>query len=430
MFKFLSFNSISFNRQSVIFARLFMIQTKTLYISYDGMTDPLGQSQVIPYLSGLAQNGYDITLLSTEKKDKLIQNGDMIAKLLKEKGIKWEHILFTKNPPLLSKFYDLEKLKAKALKLHKQNNYKLVHCRSYVAAEAGLRLKQRFNIKFLFDMRGFWVDERVDGGLWNLNNPAYKRLYNWYKKKEAAFISNADAIVSLTHAGKKEMLNWKSYSGQQIDVIPCSADFDLFSLTNDDQKNAAREKTGIAKDALVVSYLGSIGTWYMIDEMLRFFKLLKQKNDNAKFLFISNGEHELIKLKALQIGINHNDLVLTSGSRKEVPFLSKAADVSLSFIKPCYSKISSSPTKLGELLAMGIPVICNSGVGDVKQIVESTHGGLMFDNFDDASFENIIQQLSKVINLSPEEIRNNAFQIYDLHKSQKQYLSIYKRLLP
>ncbi len=407
-----------------------MVATKTLYISYDGMTDPLGQSQVIPYLSGLAQNGYDITLLSTEKQDKLNENGELISKLLKEKGIKWEYILFTKNPPFVSKFYDLEKLKAKAARLHNQNNYSLVHCRSYVAAEAGLRLKQKYNVKFLFDMRGFWVDERVDGGLWDLRNPVYKKLYNWYKKKEAAFISNADAIVSLTHAGKKEMLTWKSYLGQSIDVIPCSADFDLFSLTDEQQKLEARQQLNIPGDALVVSYLGSIGTWYMIDEMLRFFKLLKEKDAGAKFLFISNGEHDLIKAKATQNRIDHADLVLTSGSRKEVPFLSKAADVSLSFIKPCYSKISSSPTKLGELLAMGIPVICNSGVGDVKQIVESTHGGWVFDNFDDSTFHDIISRLSSIISLSPSSIRNSAFQIYDLKKSQQQYLSIYKRLLP
>lgn len=40
---------------------------KILFISYDGMTDPLGQSQVIPYLQGLSKQGYEIFLLSCEK---------------------------------------------------------------------------------------------------------------------------------------------------------------------------------------------------------------------------------------------------------------------------------------------------------------------------------------------------------------------------
>jgi len=37
-----------------------------LYVSYDGMTDSLGQSQVIPYLTEISKNGYDIHILSAE----------------------------------------------------------------------------------------------------------------------------------------------------------------------------------------------------------------------------------------------------------------------------------------------------------------------------------------------------------------------------
>ena len=41
-----------------------------LYLSYDGMTDPLGQSQVLPYIIGLSQEGFQFTLISFEKKDR------------------------------------------------------------------------------------------------------------------------------------------------------------------------------------------------------------------------------------------------------------------------------------------------------------------------------------------------------------------------
>ncbi len=393
------------------------------------MTDALGQSQVIPYVLGVAQAGYKVTLLSTEKHDRYKQYGERIRKLLSENNIVWEHILFTKNPPLVSKYFDLINLKTKAERLHKRENFKLVHCRSYVAADAGLLLKKKYGIKFLFDMLGFWVDERVDGGIWNLSNPVYKRLYTWYKKKEKTFIKNADAIISLTHAGKNEMQKWDGYTNQTIDVIPCSADFDLFTLTNEATKSYSRKKLGINSEDFVVSYLGSIGTWYMIDEMLQFFKLLKSKKSNSKFLFITNGEHEFIKSKAKQFGINEHDILLTSGTRAEVPDLVKASDMSISFIKPCYSKLSSSPTKLGELLAMGIPCLCNSGVGDVKETVINTKGGIIIDDFTDATFINAINKIDDAVRVSPGDIRKSAFEIYDLHKAQQHYVSIYKRLL-
>ena len=136
---------------------------KILYISYDGMTDQLGQSQVIPYLSQLSKMGYQITILSVEKKQKLMKLGGQIDGMLKNSGIKWVHLLFSSRPPLLSKMYDQWNLQSTAIRLHKENKYDLIHCRSYVAADAGLVLNKKFGVPYLFDMRGLWADEKVDG---------------------------------------------------------------------------------------------------------------------------------------------------------------------------------------------------------------------------------------------------------------------------
>ena len=38
-----------------------------LYISYDGITDPLGQSQILPYISELSRKGLKFHLISFEK---------------------------------------------------------------------------------------------------------------------------------------------------------------------------------------------------------------------------------------------------------------------------------------------------------------------------------------------------------------------------
>jgi hypothetical protein len=131
---------------------------KVLYISYDGMTDPLGQSQVIPYLQGLTKEGYIVTLLSFEKKAKYDKLAAHIRAKLDQSGIRWKACFFTKNPPFVSKMYDVWRLKQEAVKLYKEEKFDFTHCRSYVSTEAGLYLNKRFNVPFLFDMRGFWVD--------------------------------------------------------------------------------------------------------------------------------------------------------------------------------------------------------------------------------------------------------------------------------
>jgi hypothetical protein len=114
------------------------VKRKVLYITYDGLTDPLGQSQILPYLKGLSTYGYEFTILSFEKKDRFQKDRKLIGDLIKGSAIHWVPLMFSTRPPLLSKFYDAVRMKSKAVELHKKQQFDMVHCRSYVAADVGL----------------------------------------------------------------------------------------------------------------------------------------------------------------------------------------------------------------------------------------------------------------------------------------------------
>ena len=403
---------------------------KILYITYDGLTDPLGQSQILPYLKGLSSYGYQFTILSFEKKDRFKREKHTIEKLTSESGITWVPLWFTSDPPLLSKFYDAIRMRNKAFQLQKNYRFDMVHCRSYVAADVGLQLKKTFGIKFFFDMRGFWADEKKDGS-WNVKNPLYKKIYSYYKKREAAYLQNADYIISLTEAGKTEMMKWSSFDKTiPLQVIPCCADMEHFTLTDESSKQKARKILGIGTEYFVLSYLGSIGTWYMLEEMLLFFRQLKNKYSKAKFLFLTHSDPNQILSKAESLLVDKTDLVIREASRSEVPELMKASDVNISFIRPVYSKISSSPTKLGEVLSMGIPVIVNAGVGDVQSIIEYTNGGYVLKDFSEKDFKEAIDILPQLVNRNPKEIRQKGEHFYSLQRGIQLYRECYAELLP
>ncbi|MDO9376790.1 MAG: glycosyltransferase, partial [Ferruginibacter sp.] len=97
-------------------------------------------------------------------------------------------------------------------------------------------------------------------------------------------------------------------------------------------------------------------------------------------------------------------------------------------IKPCFSKLSSSPTKHGEIMAMGIPVITNSGVGDVKEIVEKYEAGYVVDDFTTAALENVIRQIIKNEPVKKEHIRNGAKEFYSLDLALERYQSVYEKI--
>ena len=137
-----------------------MENKQILYISYDGMTDHLGQSQVLPYLLGLIKEGYEFTILSFEKKDRYEKNKHIIQKITDAAGIRWVPMTFSTRPPVVSKFYDAVRMQRKAFDLHQEQNFAMIHCRSYIAANIGLKIKEKKGAKFFFDMRAFWADEK------------------------------------------------------------------------------------------------------------------------------------------------------------------------------------------------------------------------------------------------------------------------------
>jgi len=404
---------------------------EVLYLSYDGMTDPLGQSQVLPYLCGLAKNNYNITLLSCEKPLKFEQQKFIIEKICKDAGINWHPISYTAKPPIVSTIKDIGNLRKTAYKLHHQKKFKIVHCRSYIAAMVGLEMKRKFGTKFLFDMRGFWADERIDGGLWNLKNPIYKIIYNYFKRKELAYFTEADYIISLTEAGKNEISNWPKFKNQQlpIAVIPCCVDTKFFNYNTiaASNSNNLRQQLKINEGSFIMGYVGSIGTWYMLTEMLQCFKQLLKLKPEAKFLFITTEPESIILKEAEKLAINTNTITVKAATRNEVPLFISLMQISIFFIKPCYSKKASSPTKQGEIMAMGKPVICNAGVGDTDIVVDTYKSGIAIHQFNEASYNAALtQMLSTQFNAN--NIRQGAIDFYGLEKGIATYLFVYNNL--
>lgn len=391
------------------------------------MTDPLGQSQVIPYLSGLSAMGHQIWLMSCEKPERYATDKDLIRNLLTSNGITWVPIPYTSTPPVISTIGDIRRMRREALKCVQENNIDLLHCRSYISALSGMFVKQKTSKPWIFDMRGFWADERVDGNIWNLSNPLYRFIYNYFKRKEKQYLTDAAGVVSLTSNAAREINSWKGFENTQITVIPCCADLDHFQKDTS-AAQAFRTELNISDNNFVLSYLGSVGTWYMLDEMLQFFKQLLQSRPNALFLFITGDKPETILNKALEMGIPASSIRVRKASRKEVPRIASLSDASVFFIKPVFSKKASSPTKMGELMSMGIPLVCNAGVGDVEEILLDGGNGVLVSEFNNESYNKAVRELEKVLHLDPASEKACAQKYYSLSNGVKAYNDLYNRI--
>ena len=403
---------------------------KVLYISYDGMTDSLGQSQVLPYLKGLTKEGFQFHIISFEKEERFEAHRLHIQSICDDFGIVWHPLKYTKKPPLVSTIYDVVRMHRLAYKLHRSNNFSIIHCRSYLSAMVGMTMKRKFGTKFIFDMRGFWADERIEGGIWSLKNPILKVVYNYFKRKEIQYFQQADYIVSLTFNGKEEILSWDKLksSNLKIEVIPCCVDLELFDPKNVDFEDlrSLRVKLGYCDIDFVLGYVGSIGTWYMLSEMLDYFQVLLQQNSSAKMLFVSGENPETILTMARNKQIDTSKINVVSCLHKDVPTYISLFSESIFFIRPTFSKKASSPTKQGEIMAMGIPLVCNAGVGDTDFIVHKYSSGSVIESLNVKSFENNINSKTTY---QVEDIQFGAKDFFALDQGVKRYLKVYKSVL-
>jgi len=178
-----------------------------------------------------------------------------------------------------------------------------------------------------------------------------------------------------------------------------------------------------------LGYHGSIGSMYRIDRFLKLYELAKKVDHKISALIITRDATLLYELiEDLVPSSIHKDIHIQYGSRKNMPNLLQVVDISVSFIEPSYARQASSPTKIAESFAMGIPVICNPGVGDIEAQVNNLNGGKIIDFLSDKALEEISLNLSGIINLGGTRLREDSKKIFDLNVANERYKMIYNNI--
>jgi glycosyltransferase involved in cell wall biosynthesis len=340
-----------------------------LYISYDGMMEPLGQSQVLSYLERLTRDR-PIHLVSFEKRDDWRDRArrEEVRRRIAAAGIRWHPLRYHKRPSAPATALDIVVGSVVALFLTLRHRLPIVHARSYVAALMALPARMPGGARFLFDMRGLWADERVDAGLW----PKHGGLYRFAKAMERRYLERADAVVTLTRASREEIASFPYLVGHvpPITVIPTCADLARFS------RRPAEEGQGF-----IFGFVGAAGTWSLFDEVLAVFTAVRSLRPEVRLLIVNRNEHAYIEERLRHAGIDPDAVELVAAEHKDVPAFISRMTVAAALRKRTYSQIACAPTKLAEYLGCGVPCIVNEGVGDVVEIVEGNRVGVVLHDF-------------------------------------------------
>ncbi|WP_371375315.1 glycosyltransferase [Thalassotalea aquiviva] len=306
---------------------------------------------------------------------------EYINKRCQEYGITWLPKKYHKRPRTLATLLDIFTMLLEIRKFIVKKEKVLVHCRGYVPAVAGLIANKLFKVPYIFDMRALWIDEIIENGTLNKKSLLAKSLY----KLEGWMLRSASHIVSLTESAIPYLLlKHKGISADKFDVIPTCAAVEKFSYNKKDTKAPV-----IGTMGTLIS--GRIATSLIFDVMNAF----KNNIENCGFKFITRDCPKTILMQ----NTANLDVDITSATKETIN--DELADLSLAlvFFTPGVGTLGTSPTRLGEMFAAGIPVIVNDGVGDVSKIVDKYRVGIVLKS---EKPEAINQAVQEALNLLKE----------------------------
>jgi len=393
---------------------------KVLYISYDGIMEPLGYSQVLKYLEHLSTD-FDITLISYEKSSSRIINKDFLQmkQYCIEKKINWEPKKYQQGLFLISHLINISSIFFSPFFSMVKNRHQIIHIRSYMPGLGILFLKTLFDFKFIFDIRGFWADEKVDRLGWSKDSLKYK----FFKKLETKLIKRADIVVTLTEASKEYIHNKYQKSTNSVKVIRTCVDFTEFYI---DKQSL---NTFNPSSKLVIGYLGSIDTAYDFNSFLNLIRGLEIRSLKIHLKILSKTTPEIV-LNYLKINnlehLKHEVLFL---NRDQLSKEINQFDLLGFALKPSFSLIASMPTKIGESLACGTPIICNNFNKDIEKMIDLDQIGVLYDFTKDLDQENYEKIISIIKDKStPNRCHEFSKKYFSLQLGVKEYCEIYKNL--
>ena len=360
---------------------------RALFVSHNGMAENLGQSQVLPYLRGLAKRGVDIDLLSFELPALSSDVREGIASEMRRDDIRWHPLVRTIGGSLAVKIAEAQRGVVLALRTARAHRPDIVHGRGYFTTAicdtvAGVSRRS----KLLFDCRGMIGDEYVDCGYWTKDRLEY-RLVKGYERR---LFRRSDGIVVLTRA----LQSWLCENGvlgrhPEHTVIPCCVDMARFR-PSDEARIRIRRELGLG-DRLTMVYAGSLGTWYLEPEMARFAAVVRARVEarggRVAFVCYTPDDASGLREQLEKRGFAPADVIVRRIPPKQMPEHLAAGDIGLSFIQSCFSKKGSSPTKVAEYLACGNIAVVNGDIGDQADLAGEKDSCVVLADFSDMEIE-------------------------------------------
>jgi glycosyltransferase involved in cell wall biosynthesis len=390
-----------------------------LYLTRNGLMEPLGYRQVYKYINILGRR-FPIFVISFEKS-----SGPNFEKHLLEfrrnveEKFEWHPIVYSRRYGFFSVIFGILTLVTKVATVCLRTKVTVLHARSYPAMFIGALLKPFFGYKLIFDMRGLWIDELISTGMFVEGSFRCAIL----RRLEYFSLRRSDCIVVLTKRTIKFL--------RARYLLQKEEDCWLVHNTFTDLTEFKPKLGTPVKSVEVGVCIGSIlSGWFDIELLCNWLRLVLSEIESEFHIITSDDIPSLVAEFKIR-GINSSNLKIYSVEPSAVPEVLKNFSYGVMFYRQgLISELARAPTRLGEYFACGLPVVASSGIGDSESFFIDQRAGILIENNSDDCLRLAYTRLRGILRDVETALtcRAIAEKHFDLMIGVEAYATLYERL--
>ena len=349
---------------------------RVTHISPDGLSTPLGQGQVLAVTERLQAMGWECTVLSLEPQQADEGTLHRVREQADRSGIRWQHRPYSTGRVGAVK----NVLSMTDMIQDVWERTDLFHCRSYFGAFFPGAASIFGGIPYVFDTRGYWVDEKIEAGRWFQDGMSRALA----RRVERELYDRASGIVCLTELAAEDVRNGRFGRRHPEDrsiCIPTCVDYTRFRM----ERGTAPHD--FLRDGPIVAYVGSLNSSYEYRKSLQLVALILNRIPQAKFVALTSQVEDMRSLTE-EFGIPRSRYLVTSVGHERIHRWLPWIDFGLMLrVSSNQANRASMPTKLAEFFASGVAPIDHGANSEVVDWVRRTGSGLGLDDLSIESFE-------------------------------------------
>jgi glycosyltransferase involved in cell wall biosynthesis len=259
----------------------------------------------------------------------------------------------------------------------------LIHCRGDWSARIAAPLSARLpGVRYVYDCRGDAEAEFArEAETRALPRARAEAVMRRIRVARRASVAGASLVLAVSEPLRDLLVARYGLDPARARVVPGAADEAKFHP--DDADRAAMRRELSLEERFVVVFPGRFGRWHYNEETFEVVRGLLDADSQAFFLVLTPDVDAARALAERRLPAGR--YAIRSAQHREVPRFLRAADLGILLRAADPINVAACPTKFGEFVMTGLPVLISAGIGDCSAFVATERAGVVLDAADPAA---------------------------------------------